>query len=69
MNTAPTHEHDLDDQNGEELLIHAWRSEQLRRLGLSCAAADAFADSVDWHDLAALLTRGCPLALALEIVR
>ena len=69
MNTAPTHDHDLDEESGEELLIHAWRSEQLRGLGLPPSVADAFADSVDWHDLAALLTRGCPLALALEIVR
>ena len=69
MNTAPTHDHDLDEQSGEALLIRAWRSEQLRSLGLPPNIADAFADSVDWHDLAALLTRGCPLPLALEIVR
>ena len=69
MNTAPSLDHDLDEQHGEELLIHAWRSEQLRGLGLPPSVAEAFADSVDWHDLAALLTRGCPLALALEIVR
>jgi hypothetical protein len=29
----------------------------------------AFADVVDWHDLAALVRRGCPPILALEIVR
>ena len=69
MNTAPTHDPDVDGQSGEELLIHAWRSEQLRGLGLPPTVADAFADSVDWHDLAALTTRGCPLGLALEIVR
>jgi hypothetical protein len=69
MNTAPTHDQDLDERSAEDVLVRAWRSEQLRSLGLPRAAADAFADSVDWHDLAALLTRGCPLALALEIVR
>jgi hypothetical protein len=69
MNTAPTHDHDLDERSAEDVLVRAWRSEQLRNLGLPRATADAFADDVDWHDLAALLTRGCPLALALEIVR
>ena len=69
MNTTPTHDQVLDEQSDEELLVHAWRSEQLRSLGLPPSDADAFADSVDWHDLAALLTRGCPLPLALEIVR
>ena len=69
MNTSPIQDRELDKQSGEALLIRAWRSEQLRSLGLPPSVADAFADSVDWHDLAALLTRGCPLALALEIVR
>ena len=69
MNTASTHDHDLDERSGEALLIRDWRIEQLRSLGLPRVAADVVADSVDWHDLAALLARGCPLALALEIVR
>jgi hypothetical protein len=28
--------------------------------------AEHFADAVDWHDLAALVDRGCPIGLALE---
>jgi hypothetical protein len=53
----------------EELLVHAWRAEQLRRLGLHRVFAEAFADIVDWHALAKLVARGCPPELALEIVR
>jgi hypothetical protein len=64
---APTDdlEHDLE----EKLLVHAWRTEQLRRLGLPSIIADAFADLVDWHAFAKLVERGCSPALALEIVR
>jgi hypothetical protein len=53
----------------DELLIEAWKVEQLCRLGLSQTQADAFADVVDWHDVAALVARGCPPELALEIAR
>ena len=60
---------DLDERSAEERLVRAWRSEQLRRLGLAGVVADVFADLVDWHELAALVGRGCPLALALEILR
>lgn len=58
----------LDFRTEEALLVQAWRAEQLRRLGLSRALADAFADLVDWHDVAALVEGGCPAELALEIV-
>jgi hypothetical protein len=60
---------DFDLRPDETELVRAWRSEQLRRLGLSHLFADAFADVVDWHQLAALVRRGCPPMLALEIVR
>ena len=53
----------------EEHVVRAWRTEQLRRLGLSRVVAELFADHVDWHDLAKLTERGCPLDLALRIVR
>ncbi|HZC29602.1 MAG TPA: hypothetical protein VE269_07660 [Gaiellaceae bacterium] len=69
MNTAEIHDHDLDEQSDEALLIRAWRSEQLFRLGLPRILAVAYADTVDWHELADLVDRGCPTALALEIVR
>jgi hypothetical protein len=51
----------------EELAIHAWRAAQLRRLGFSLILAETFAGLVDWRELAALVARGCPPELALEI--
>ena len=62
-------EHAGDDWNAEEVLVQEWRAEQLWRLGVPRALADAFANFVDWHELAALVGRGCPPMLALEIVR
>jgi hypothetical protein len=53
----------------EEILVHEWRIEQLQSLGLRAAVAEKFAALVDWHDIAALVERGCPPELALEIVR
>jgi len=52
----------------EEPLIHDWRARQLARLGLPSALAEAVADHVDWHQIAALASRGCPPRLALRIV-
>ena len=57
------------EQSTDELRVREWRAEQLRRRGLPRLMAYAFADIVDWHDLAALVRRGCPPMLALEIVR
>lgn len=48
--------------------VHAWRVSQLTRLGLAWPAAEAVADQVDWHDVAKLVQRGCPAALAVTIV-
>jgi hypothetical protein len=59
----------VEDTSDEELLIHAWRVEQLRRLGLARTLAETFAGRVDWHEIAALVARGCPPRLALEIAR
>ena len=59
----------LDRDARETLAVHAWRAEQLRHLGVPAVIADAFADDVDWHALAAMIERGCPLGLAFEIVR
>jgi hypothetical protein len=50
-------------------VVREWRAEQLRRLGVSSILAEPFADDVDWHALSALIERGCPPRLALEIVR
>jgi hypothetical protein len=60
---------ELDQKAQEIRRVRAWRVEQLRRLGLASTVAEAFADLVDWHALAALVDRGCPPELALEIVR
>ena len=53
----------------DELLVHEWRVAQLKRLGIPGPVADAAADHVDWHQIAALVKRGCPPQLALDIVR
>lgn len=60
---------EIDPRNDEDLRVHAWRVEQLRGLGLPTRLAERFAAVVDWHDVAALVGRGCPAELALEIVR
>ena len=60
---------DLGEATDERLLVHAWRAEQLGRLGLPHVLAEAFADRVDWRALANLVERGCSPLLALEIVR
>jgi hypothetical protein len=60
---------ELDQKAQEIRRVRAWRVEQLRRLGLASAVAEAFADLVEWHALAALVDRGCSPELALEIVR
>jgi hypothetical protein len=52
----------------DEPVTHAWRVTQLARLGLPKALAEAVADHVDWHQVAALVRRGCPPRLALHIV-
>lgn len=59
----------LERVSSDELLVHDWQTEQLRRLGLPRALADAYAGRVDWHALARLVERGCSPELALEIVR
>jgi hypothetical protein len=53
----------------EAAVVREWRAEQLRRLGVPSILAEAFVDEVDWHALSALIGRGCPVGLALEIVR
>jgi hypothetical protein len=58
-----------EDTSDEDALIHAWRAEQLRNLGLSPILAESFADLVDWHEIAAIVAHGCSPELALEIAR
>ena len=59
----------LGNEGEDALLVREWRAEQLRRLGVARHVADAFADFVDWHELAKLVARGCPPDVALDIVR
>ena len=55
--------------SGDELLVHNWRAAQLKRLGMPGPLAEAYADHLDWHQLAYLVNRGCPLPLAVRIIR
>ena len=55
----------IDERAGA---VHAWRVSQLARLGLAWPVAEAVADRVDWHDVAKLVQRGCPAALAVTIL-
>ena len=58
---------DVAEQEREAVI--AWRAERLASLGVRPDLALELAETVDWHELAALLARGCPPALALEILR
>ncbi len=54
---------------GEEAsAVHAWRVDQLTRLGLAWPVAEVVADTVDWHEVAKLVRLGCPPSLAVTIV-
>jgi hypothetical protein len=55
------------DEPDKDLLVHGWRVEQLRAVGLTQLLAEIFADLVDWHEVATLVERGCTPELALEI--
>jgi hypothetical protein len=52
----------------DESSVHHWRVSQLRRLGMPGPLAEIYADRIDWHQIARLVQRGCPLPLALRIV-
>ena len=45
----------------DETPIHDWQARQLARLGIPRALAETVADNDDWHQIAALVRRGCPL--------
>jgi hypothetical protein len=49
--------------------VREWRVARLARLGVPWPVADAAAGQVDWHQMAALVQRGCPPWLALRILR
>jgi hypothetical protein len=69
MESIATHTEGPDRRDREALAVRAWRTEQLRHLGLPYILAETFADLVDWHAVADLVERGCSLSLALDIVR
>ena len=55
--------------SGERQLVHAWRVSRLTHLGISGPLAEAYADRLDWHQIARLVRRGGPPLLALRIIR
>jgi hypothetical protein len=58
-----------DDHGGSEAgVVHTWRVQRLTELGLTSPAAEAVAESVDWHDVAKLVQHGCPAELAVAIL-
>ncbi len=69
MDSIATLTQGLDRSEREMLAVHAWRTEQLRRLGLPYVLAETFSELVDWHAVADLIEHGCSLGLALDIVR
>ena len=58
------------DPAGEDDCVRSWRLEELIRAGYEVEDATeiAFHLDVDLHDAAALVHRGCPSALAVQIV-
>ena len=52
-----------------QLSAHCWRVSRLRSLGMPGALAEIYADRLDFHQIARLVQRGCPLLLAIRIVR
>lgn len=57
-------------QDHEALLVESWRFESLRRAGYDAESATVLAMSheIDLHQAMALLERGCPVDLALQIL-
>jgi hypothetical protein len=57
-----------EESNEDDAAVHAWRVTQLTRLGLASLVAEAVADRIDWHEVARLVSYGCPAALAVAII-
>jgi hypothetical protein len=68
MSANPTAVATQESIDKEASAVHAWRVSQLTRLGLDWSVAEAVADQVDWHAVAKLVRRGCPVSLAVAIV-
>jgi hypothetical protein len=52
----------------DDFHVHNWRVSQLTQLGVPGPLAELHADHLDWHQVARLVKRGCPVFLALRIV-
>ena len=50
-------------------MVDKWRVARLACFGISWPVAAAAAGHVDWHQMAALVQRGCPPWLVLRILR
>lgn len=61
---------ELHEQKTESERVARWRAEELERAGYdpSAAAVLAASSSVDLHRAVDLLERGCPQAVALQIL-
>jgi hypothetical protein len=61
----------LQIEESEAARVVRWRAEELERAGFEPAAAAELAarNDVDLHRATALLESGCPVELALEILR
>jgi hypothetical protein len=68
MSAYPTVVESQENIGKEASAVHAWRVSQLTRLGLEWPEAEDVADRVDWHAVAKLVRRGCPVSLAVAIV-
>jgi hypothetical protein len=68
MSAYPTVVESQENIGKEASAVHAWRVSQLTRLGLDWPEAEDVADRVDWHAVAELVRRGCPVSLAVAIV-
>jgi hypothetical protein len=67
--TTQTVEH-TTTQVSEDELVRCWRIEQLRKTGYPARAAKAIASrrDIDLHLAIELLSRGCPVGLAVRIL-
>jgi hypothetical protein len=64
--SVPSASHESIDP--EAAAVHAWRVGRLTGLGLAAPTAEMVADLVDWHEVARLVERGCPPAVAVTII-
>ena len=65
LKLPPGHHETIEKQDP----VHEWRVAQLVSLDIPCPVAEPAAGRIDWHQMAALVQRGCPPWLALRILR